>query len=234
MTPIHFPDTIEFMQRVTLLSLPRVLTLLTALLILEVTLSVLAEYRNYFPPDFKSPFLLGREGYFWGAYSWAFYTHLIAGPMSLVLGGILVSQRARRAFPIWHRWVGRIQAVVVLLFLVHSGLWMAPYAQTGWVAAGSLGSLALATAVDIVFGWKSAVRRRWASHRRWMWRTFILLCSAVVIRLIGGLATVAHFDAPWLYSLSTWVSWLVPLAVFEVARRLSLQIRGVAARQNAP
>ena len=151
--------------------------------------------------------------------------------MSLVLGSILVSQRARRAFPIWHRRLGRIQAVVVLLFLVPSGLWMAPYAENGWVAAASLSSLALATAVCIVLGWKSAVRRRWASHRRGMWRTFILLCSAVVIRMIGGLATVAHFDAPWLYSLSTWVSWLVPLAVFEVTWRLTLQIRGGAWRR---
>lgn len=222
------------MQEVTLLSLPRLLTSLIALLILKVTLSVLAEYRNYVPPDFKSTFLLGRERYFWGAYSWAFYAHLIAGPMSLVLGIILVSERARRTFPAWHRRLGHVQAVVVLLLLVPSGLWMAPYAETGWVAATSLGSLATATAACVVLGWNSAVRRRWASHRRWMWRTFMLLCSAVVIRMIGGLATVSHFDAPWLYPLSTWVSWLLPIAVFEVARPLTLRIRGVARRQNAP
>jgi hypothetical protein len=53
-----------------------------------------------------------------------------------------------------------------------------------------------------------------------MWRTFILLCSAVVIRMIGGLATVAHFEAQWLYPLSTWVSWLAPLLVFESGQLL--------------
>ena len=56
------------------------------------------------------------------------------------------------------------------LFLVPSGLCMAPYAESGWVAAASLSSLAVATTVCIVLGWKSAVKRRWASHRRWMWR----------------------------------------------------------------
>jgi hypothetical protein len=48
-----------------------------------------------------------------------------------------------------------------------------------------------------------------------MSRTFVLLCSAVVIRMIGGLATIAQFDAAWLYPVSTWASWLVPLAIFE-------------------
>ena len=55
-----------------------------------------------------------------------------------------------------------------------------------------------------------------------MLRTFILLCSAIVIRMIGGLATVAQFDALWLYPLSAWVSWLVPLAIFESIRLLEL------------
>jgi len=61
-----------------------------------------------------------------------------------------------------------------------------------------------------------------------MWRTFILLCSAVVLRMIGGLATVAHFDAEWLYPLSTWVSWLVPLLVFESSRLLNPPLERIA------
>jgi hypothetical protein len=61
-----------------------------------------------------------------------------------------------------------------------------------------------------------------------MWRTFILLCSAVVLRMIGGLATVAHFDAPWLYPLSTWASWLAPLLVLESSRLLNPPLERVA------
>ena len=32
-------------------------------------------------------------------------------------------------------------------------------------------------------------------HRRWMWRGYLLLCSAVVLRLFGGLATVTGVTA---------------------------------------
>jgi hypothetical protein len=222
------PDFLRQMQKISSFTLPQVLTILAALLIWKVTLSVVIDYRNYIPPNFASDFLRGRESYFWGAYGWAFYTHLVSGPSSLILGTILVSDRFRRTFPTWHRRFGRVQAACVLLLLAPSGLWMAYYAATGAIAAAGLGSLAIATAACVALGWRSAVMRRFANHRRWMWRTFILLCSAVVLRMIGGLATVANFDAPWLYPLATWASWLAPLLVFESSRLLNRRLERVA------
>lgn len=195
------------------------LKLAAVLLIGKVTLSVLVGYRDYLPPNFEADFLLGRERYFWGAYGWSFYTHLAAGPASLLLGTLLVSRRFRTRFPRWHRRLGRVQVCCVLLLLVPSGLWMACYAATGAVAGVGLGLLAMATAASVWLGWRRALARRFADHERWMLRTYVLLCSAVVIRLIGGLATVAHYDGLWLYGVSTWASWLVPLAIFEAVCR---------------
>jgi uncharacterized membrane protein len=206
------------MQNAGSLLVPRVLRILAALLIWKVTLSILLEYRHYIPPNFDSDFLRGREAYFWGAYGWAFYVHLASGPASLILGTILISDRFRTSAPAWHRRLGRVQGMCVLLLVAPSGLWMAWYAATGSVAAAGLGSLAIATAVCVALGWRAAVRRRFAEHQRWMQRTFILLCSAVVIRVIGGLATVAGWDALWLYPFSTWASWLAPLLLFEASR----------------
>ena len=123
------------MQRTSSFTLPRVLTILAALLVWKVTLSVVFEYRNYFPPNFESDFLRGREPYFWGAYRWAFYTHLVSGPASLMLGTILVSDRFRRFVPTWHRRLGRMQAAACCCSLAPSGLWMAYYAATGAIAA---------------------------------------------------------------------------------------------------
>jgi hypothetical protein len=209
--------------------LSRVLPILAALVIWKVIVSVLIEYRNYIPPDFESDFLRGRERYFYGPYGWAFYAHLVAGPLSLMLGTVLVSGRMRRAAPSWHGCLGRVEAVCVLLLLAPSGLWMARHALGGSVSTVGLGSLALATAACAVLGWRSAIGRRLADHRRWMWRTFILLCSAVVIRLTGGLAEVAQIDALWLYPVSTWTSWLVPLIAFELLERFNAPGNRVAA-----
>ena len=201
------------------------LTWVAVLLIFKVTLSVVIGYRDYLPPDFGADFLLGREAYFWGPYSWAFYSHLVAGPVSLVLGTILISDRFRKRAPRWHKRLGRFQVACVLLVVAPSGLWMAWYAATGGVAGAGLGTLALATAACTFLGWRAAVARRFDEHRQWMWRMYLLLCSAVVIRIVGGLATIAQFDALWLYPLSAWLSWLVPLLVFELRRRTGLPTR---------
>lgn len=205
---------------------PRVLAALSALLILKVTGSVVLKYRDYFPPNFDSDFLRGRELHFPGSYQWAFYTHIAAGPITLVLGMILISERFRRRFPKWHRRLGRIQAVVVLFLLAPSGLWMAYRAEAGPVAGLGFASLAVATGTSMAMGWRSAVERRFVDHRRWMWRCYLLLCSTVVLRLAAGLATVTGATATWIDPLVAWASWLAPLAAFELSEWSGRLVRG--------
>jgi hypothetical protein len=198
--------------------LQRGLTLLAAVLVLKVNLAVVWGYRNYFPPDFNSDFLRGREDYFAGAYQWAFYAHIASGPVSLFLGTMLISEAFRRRLPVWHRRLGRVQVASILLVVAPSGLWMARYAAAGPVGTVGFALLAVATATSAAMGWREAVARRFAAHRRWMWRNYLLLCSAVVIRLTGGLATVLGMHAWWFDPLASWACWIVPLAAFELSR----------------
>jgi len=163
--------------------LQKVLKLLACVLILKVTAGIVMIYREYLPPNFDSPFLQGRESYFAGPYQWAFYAHIASGPCSLVWGMILLSDRVRQRYPKWHRVLGRMQVACVLLFVVPGGLWMSLYAETGAVAGTGFAALAIATGLAVVFGWRCAVRRRFKEHQRWMWRCYVLLCSAVVLRL---------------------------------------------------
>ncbi len=107
------------------LRLQQLVKWLILLLILKVVSSVVLGYVDYFPPNFQASFLLGREAYFYGSYQFAFYPHLIAGPLSIVLGMLLLNNQLRRRFPGWHRLGGRIQVVNVLGVVVPSGLWMA-------------------------------------------------------------------------------------------------------------
>lgn len=193
----------------------RIVKLLTCLLILKVVVVVLLSYVDYIPPNFGSGFLRGRRSYFWGGYAWAFYVHIFSGPCSLVCGLVLVSDRFRMRFTGWHRRLGRIQVANVLLLVTPSGLWMAFYAEAGVVAGVSLGMLALATGLCVAIGWRSAVRRQFDQHRRWMLRCYVLLCSAVVLRLMGGLGTVAGIEAQWYNPFISWACWLLPLATLE-------------------
>jgi hypothetical protein len=206
------------MKKPSPIALPNLLPFVAALLIIRVTVAVLLNYRDYLPPNFESDFLQDREGYFWKGYHWAFYMHLVSGPLSLILGMILISDRFRMRFPKWHRYLGRIQAFNVLFLVAPSGLLMAYYAMTGPIAAMGFAVLAIATAVCVAMGWRTAVQRRFVQHRLWMQRCFVLLCSAVVVRVIGGLLTVIDYGPAWTYQAAAWGSWVVPLLVFELTQ----------------
>lgn len=137
----------------------RVVQTLACLLVVKTTLAIVLGYRDYFPPNFYSDFLHGRDGYFFGLYRWAFYVHIVTGPFTLLAGMVLLSSSLRRRFPQWHRCLGRVQGVCVIFLLAPSGLWMAWYAESGWVAGLSFATLSVAT----VFC--AAVRRRVGKQR---------------------------------------------------------------------
>jgi Predicted membrane protein (DUF2306) len=206
------------MQRSRRINLRELLRILAGILILKVTLSVVLGYRDYFSPNFGSDFLQGRQDYFFGPYQWAFYTHIGAGPLTLLIGLLLISEKYRSRFPKWHRRLGKLQVVLVLCLLSPSGLWMAQYAQSGVVAALGFSGLAIATAACVLLGWRCAVKRQFAEHQQWMWRCFLLLCSAVIVRLVGGLAIVLSSREGWIYPVAAWGSWLAPLAAYELSR----------------
>src|SRR5262245_66680663 len=101
------------MQKPRSQNLSGVLTLVASLLILKVTVSVVLGYRDYFPANFRTDFLQGREDYFFGPYGWAFYTHIVSGPITLILGLLLVSEAFRTGFPTWHRRLGKAAGPLV-------------------------------------------------------------------------------------------------------------------------
>ena len=206
----------------------QLMQLLAALLIGKTIVVTLLSYRDYMPPNFKAVFLEGREHYFFHGYHWAFYPHILSGPCSLLLGMIQMSDRFRRKFPRWHRGLGTIQVACVLLVVAPSGLWMAWYAAMGPVAGVGFALLAVATGVTVALGWRAAVARRFDVHRRWMERCFVLLCSAVVIRVNGGIGLVAGIEAEWFYVQIAWTSWLVPLMVLEGIRLTTRGASGVS------
>lgn len=189
------------------------------LLALKVVLVTFISYRDYMPPNFNSDFLTGRQSYFWKGYHWPFYTHVFAGPVTLLLGLVLLSQSFRRRWPYWHRRLGRIQAALVLFVVVPSGLLMSMRAAFGPIAAVGFATLSIALAVTVSMGWKAAVNRRFDAHQRWMLRCFSLLFSAVVIRLNGGIGAILRIDADWYYIQTAWTSWIIPLIGVELLLR---------------
>lgn len=200
--------------------LTTVLRWLAVVLILRVLATILANYPDYFPPNFDSLFLQGREATFTGAYPAAFYVHIFSGPVVLFNGLILLSETVRRRHGGLHRWLGRVQVGVLLLLVLPSSVVMSRHAFGGWPAGLSFLLLSAATATCAIIGVVYACRRRYDSHRRWMLRCYVLICSAVALRLISGTAGLIGVPSPeGAYIVAAWSSWLLPLAACELVQR---------------
>lgn len=148
------------MKNVALTSLRTALYFVVVALLIKVAVSVVLNYRNYFPPNFNSEFLQGRESYFFGSYQWVFYPHIVSGPIALSLGTVLTCDPFRIRFPQWHRCLGRIQVICVLFLVVPSGLWMSYRSQSGPIAGIGFAALAIATGINVFIGWRCALLRR--------------------------------------------------------------------------
>jgi uncharacterized membrane protein len=201
--------------------LTTVLRWLAVVLILRVLAAIVANYPDYFPPNFDSLFLQGREATFTGAYRVAFYLHIFTAPVVLLNGLILLSEFVRRRCGGLHRVLGRVQVVVLLLLVLPSSAVISRHAFGGWPAGVSFLLLSAATAGCAVAGVVYARRRRFDQHRRWMLRCYVLICSAVALRLISGATGVVGVPSPeGAYIAAAWASWLVPLAAYELVERL--------------
>jgi hypothetical protein len=194
---------------------------LAVVLIVRVLATILANYPDYFPPNFDALFLRGREVTFRGAYRAAFYVHIFSGPVVLCNGLVLLSEYVRRRHRGWHRWLGRVQVVVLLLFVLPSGAVMSRHAFGGWPAGLSFLLLSAATGSCAIVGVVHARHRRYDRHRRWMLRSYVLICSAVALRLISGTAGLVGVSSPeHAYIFAAWSSWLLPLAGYEIVESL--------------
>lgn len=214
-------DEFESEKRSSRELLLRLLGWAVVLLLAKVFLSIVVEYRRYFPADFESNFLSGRRHSFTGTYRQAFYVHILSSPIALILATFLVVSQGKGRLRWWHRWAGRAQFLLVMLVVVPSGMIMAKDAYAGPISAAGFVVLNLATAGCLVLAVLRARQRRFVAHRRWAMRCFILLASPLLLRLIAGAAIVTGMESERSYQLNSWISWLIPLIVYETcfARR---------------
>src|SRR5574338_1310031 len=110
----------------------------------------------------------------------------------------------------WHRWAGRIYLVsgTAASLLILSVAFLAPHEpQSLFIATGTLAAAWLAVAA---MGWRAARNRRFASHREWMIRSYVLTWTFVGCRLASDVDLY-----PWLgdegITAAIWVNWVVPL-----------------------
>ncbi len=146
--------------------------------------------------------------------------HALGGAIALLAGPLQFIPRFRQSNWNRHRVLGWIYCGGVLLGWCAS-LWIAPHAQTGWIAAAGFLTLGAAWIVATVLAVKSILRRDAVSHRRWMIRSFALTAAAITLRIYLPPVLVFHWNFSIAYPAIAWLCWIPNLIAVELYLRLA-------------
>lgn len=154
--------------------------------------------------------------------------HVVIAAVMTAGGFIQLIPAVRQKWPFVHRWNGRVFMVTALTLAI-GGLWLVWVRESYLNLTGALG-ISLNAFLIIGFAimaWRTAVRKKFAEHRRWALRLFIVANAVWFMRLgymIWGIGTAGAgigdaMDGPFDYFLAFGNS-LVPLAIMEAYIRV--------------
>ncbi len=156
------------------------------------------------------------------AYNLGFKAHIVFGGIALLVGWIQFSKRLRTRNLGWHRTIGKIYVVAVLVS-GSAGLGIAFFATGSvWNAVGflTLDFIWLATTAMAYF---SAQQRNITSHQAMMTYSYAACFGAVTLRLWMTLLQILLHNFALSYAIAAWLSWIPNLIIaYFLVRRLEV------------
>ena len=140
--------------------------------------------------------------------------HAATAGGALLLGPWQFFSAIRRRRPRLHRWTGRSYVALCIISSLAGGI-LAWNVTSGTVARTGFGLLDIAWLSATLLGYRAAVRRDFASHRRWMIRSFALTFAAVTLRLYLPLAFLPGLSFDLVYPITAWACWVPNLVIAE-------------------
>lgn len=127
--------------------------------------------------------------------------HWVGGSVVMLLGPAQLIPQVRNAWPAFHRWVGRVYTTAALITSLAGAVYI--------VLCGTVGGPAMDASFmlyGVMFGtcsamaWREARAKRFARHRMWAVRAFVLGCGSALYRvevfpLFVGLLHLPHWAA---------------------------------------
>ncbi len=185
----------------------KILVFVTGFLSIGIAITA---YRFLFM-DLESAFQ-GMEGHIFDRRVW-FLMHIIGAPIALALGFFQFPPNLRQTRPRLHHWSGRIFGVAIVMSGI-GGLIMALGIMAERPVAGlGFGILAVLWVGVTVFGISAAMRREFAMHQRWMFRSFALTFAAVTLRLQLPFLFMGGMEYVEAANIVAWTCW-VPNLIF--------------------
>jgi len=144
--------------------------------------------------------------------------HAIASFLALVFTSTLIFFRLEQKYPTAHRLAGKLTVFLTILLVVPTGFILSYHALGGLYGKLIFALLTLLTLLFISYGFYNAMKRRFDLHKKWMLRFFVLLTSAIWLRINLFICfqvkwVISETDYLWCAVLS-WVPQLLLLELF--------------------
>ena len=150
-------------------------------------------------------------------YKIAFFTHVYTTMFVLIAGFTQFSAYIRKHFREFHRYSGWVYAFTVLFLAGPSGFYMGIYANGGIISQTAFCLLAVLWIYFTSMAIKSAVKRDFKSHRKYMIRSFALTLSAITLRAWKYVLVFVFEPRPMdVYQLVAWLGWIPNLIIAEI------------------
>ncbi len=156
----------------------------------------------------------------------ALIIHIASAVLIIFSGTIQFVPAIRRHAPVFHRWNGRVY-IFTAFSLAVAGLYLLISRGNATTPLQKLSTCILAVLVMLCasMALRYALKREIATHRRWAWRLYVLMSSALFIRSGITLAAMiaagtGAFDLTVLkgsvLTFMTFAQYVVPLGVLEL------------------
>lgn len=154
-----------------------------------------------------------------GVWNWMFYQHIIFGGICLFIGWIQFNKAFRNSYLNIHRLIGKVYVVTALLSGI-AGLYIAIFAEGGWVAQLGFGAMAVSWLVTTFLAYTTIRRKEVGAHKNWMLRSYALCWAAVTLRIELPLFQIGFgMDFISAYLIIAWLCWVPNLLVAEIIIR---------------
>lgn len=161
-------------------------------------------------------------------YRLAFYVHIFSSVFILFAGATQFSTFFLKKWKKVHRYIGKTYIGLLLLVSAPGAMVMAFYANGGLLTKVSFLILAPLWWWFTWKGYQTARQQDWQQHRAYMVRSYALTLSAVTLRVMQlFLGSFFLLEAEFQYTMVSWLSWTVNLAVAEWWLRRTANKKGL-------
>jgi uncharacterized membrane protein len=155
--------------------------------------------------------------------NYIFYIHIILGGVALLIGWTQFSSKYRTIYRVLHQRIGKLYVISALLSSV-SGLYIALYANGGFVARSGFFCLGVIWFYTTLVAYTSIRNKQLITHQKMMIFSYAACFAAVTLRLWLPLLIVITGDFKTAYIIVAWWSWIPNLVVAAlIIRRLPIK-----------